>query len=194
MPSFHSRRKSASSVTAIARDPADERVLAARARRRARSAAAGHGVARRRCATGPRSGARGRAAVAASSRRQLYGPDMIVAWRAPTTAGVLVLAAHPDRAGRPTRRRGWPASSPAPTWSRPRTPAGSSASPPTSASPSTGRVVSYFEGNESARTPVLLEALLAGERVLLVTDAGMPSVSDPGYRLVAAAVERGRPR
>src|SRR5205085_11701923 len=54
-----------------------------------------------------------------------------------------------------------------------------------------GRVVSYFEGNESARTPVLLESLLAGERVLLVTDAGMPSVSDPGYRLVAAAVERG---
>ena len=55
----------------------------------------------------------------------------------------------------------------------------------------TGRVVSYFEGNESARTPVLLEALLAGERVLLVTDAGMPSVSDPGYRLVAAAVQAG---
>lgn len=53
----------------------------------------------------------------------------------------------------------------------------------------TGRVVSYFDGNEAARTPVLLEALLAGERVLLVTDAGMPSVSDPGYRLVAAAVE-----
>ncbi len=55
----------------------------------------------------------------------------------------------------------------------------------------TGRVVSYFEGNESSRTPVLVDALLAGERVLLVTDAGMPSVSDPGYRLVAAAVERG---
>jgi 16S rRNA (cytidine1402-2'-O)-methyltransferase len=55
----------------------------------------------------------------------------------------------------------------------------------------TGRVVSYFEGNESARTPVLLEALLAGDRVLLVTDAGMPSVSDPGYRLVAAAVAAG---
>lgn len=52
-----------------------------------------------------------------------------------------------------------------------------------------GRVVSYFEGNEQQRTPALLEALLAGERVLLVTDAGMPSVSDPGYRLVAAAVE-----
>jgi 16S rRNA (cytidine1402-2'-O)-methyltransferase len=54
-----------------------------------------------------------------------------------------------------------------------------------------GRVVSYFEGNESARTPALLEALLAGERVLLVTDAGMPSVSDPGYRLVVAAVDAG---
>jgi 16S rRNA (cytidine1402-2'-O)-methyltransferase len=54
-----------------------------------------------------------------------------------------------------------------------------------------GRVVSYFEGNESARTPELVEALAEGARVLLVTDAGMPSVSDPGYRLVAAAVERG---
>ena len=54
-----------------------------------------------------------------------------------------------------------------------------------------GRVISYFEGNEQARTPTLLEALLAGERVVLVTDAGMPSVSDPGYRLVAAAVEAG---
>ncbi|MGW1890227.1 16S rRNA (cytidine(1402)-2'-O)-methyltransferase [Streptomyces sp. NPDC002004] len=53
-----------------------------------------------------------------------------------------------------------------------------------------GRVVSYFEGNESARTPELVEALADGARVLLVTDAGMPSVSDPGYRLVAAAVER----
>ena len=52
-----------------------------------------------------------------------------------------------------------------------------------------GRVVSYFEGNESARTPALVEAMLAGERVLLVTDAGMPSVSDPGYRLVVAALE-----
>ena len=53
-----------------------------------------------------------------------------------------------------------------------------------------GRVVSYFEGNEAARTPELVEALVSGARVLLVTDAGMPSVSDPGYRLVAAAVER----
>ncbi|WP_405361099.1 16S rRNA (cytidine(1402)-2'-O)-methyltransferase [Kitasatospora sp. NBC_00085] len=51
-----------------------------------------------------------------------------------------------------------------------------------------GRVVSYFEGNEVGRTPELVEALVGGARVLLVTDAGMPSVSDPGYRLVAAAV------
>ena len=54
-----------------------------------------------------------------------------------------------------------------------------------------GRVVSYFEGNEEARTPGLVEELVAGARVLVVTDAGMPSVSDPGYRLVAAAVEHG---
>lgn len=52
----------------------------------------------------------------------------------------------------------------------------------------TGRVVSYFDGNEQRRTPELVEALLGGATVLLVTDAGMPSVSDPGYRLVEAAV------
>ena len=54
-----------------------------------------------------------------------------------------------------------------------------------------GRVVSYFEGNEHIRTESLLESLRKGDRVVLVTDAGMPSVSDPGFRLVAAAVERG---
>ncbi|NGO68298.1 16S rRNA (cytidine(1402)-2'-O)-methyltransferase [Streptomyces boncukensis] len=54
-----------------------------------------------------------------------------------------------------------------------------------------GRLVSYFEGNEAARTPELVRELAGGARVVLVTDAGMPSVSDPGYRLVAAAVERG---
>jgi 16S rRNA (cytidine1402-2'-O)-methyltransferase len=57
----------------------------------------------------------------------------------------------------------------------------------------TGRVVSYFEGNEARRTADLLESLQAGESVLLVTDAGMPSVSDPGYRLVDAAVSAGVP-
>ncbi|HEV7206292.1 MAG TPA: 16S rRNA (cytidine(1402)-2'-O)-methyltransferase [Jatrophihabitans sp.] len=57
----------------------------------------------------------------------------------------------------------------------------------------TGRVVSFFDANESGRVPQLLEALRAGEDVLVVTDAGMPSVSDPGYRLVAAAVAEGLP-
>jgi 16S rRNA (cytidine1402-2'-O)-methyltransferase len=54
-----------------------------------------------------------------------------------------------------------------------------------------GRVTSYFEGNETARTPALVGRMVAGERVVLVTDAGMPSVSDPGYRLVVAAVAAG---
>ncbi len=54
-----------------------------------------------------------------------------------------------------------------------------------------GRIVSFFDGNEQRRVPVLLEALRSGEDVLVVSDAGMPSVSDPGYRLVAAAVAEG---
>jgi 16S rRNA (cytidine1402-2'-O)-methyltransferase len=54
-----------------------------------------------------------------------------------------------------------------------------------------GRVISYFEGNERERTPELLTALTDGKTVVVVTDAGMPSVSDPGYRLVAAAIEAG---
>ena len=54
-----------------------------------------------------------------------------------------------------------------------------------------GRVVSYYDANEASRTPELLDALRTGDRVLVVTDAGMPSVSDPGYRLVVAAVEAG---
>jgi 16S rRNA (cytidine1402-2'-O)-methyltransferase len=53
------------------------------------------------------------------------------------------------------------------------------------------RVVSFFEGNEAKRTPVLLAELAAGRRVVLVCDAGMPSISDPGYRLVVAAVDGG---
>ena len=52
-----------------------------------------------------------------------------------------------------------------------------------------GRVLSFFEGNEQGRVPQLIELLRAGQDVLVVTDAGMPSVSDPGYRLV---VGRGR--
>ena len=56
-----------------------------------------------------------------------------------------------------------------------------------------GRIVSYFEGNEARRTSDLVDALRAGDDVLLVTDAGMPSVSDPGYRIVAAAIEAELP-
>jgi len=55
----------------------------------------------------------------------------------------------------------------------------------------TGRVVSYFEGNEERRTQEMLSALDAGATVALATDAGMPSVSDPGFRLVAAAAAAG---
>ena len=54
-----------------------------------------------------------------------------------------------------------------------------------------GRVVSYFEGNERERTPELIDAIAEGLDVVLVTDAGMPSVADPGFRLVAACVEAG---
>ena len=53
----------------------------------------------------------------------------------------------------------------------------------------TGRVLSYHEHNEAERTLELVERLRDGDRVVVVTDAGMPSVSDPGYRLVSAAVE-----
>ncbi len=55
------------------------------------------------------------------------------------------------------------------------------------------RLVSFFQGNEQRRIPELLEALRAGNHVALVTDGGMPSISDPGYRLVAACVAEGIP-
>ncbi|WNB85099.1 16S rRNA (cytidine(1402)-2'-O)-methyltransferase [Cellulomonas sp. ATA003] len=56
-----------------------------------------------------------------------------------------------------------------------------------------GRVVSYHEHNESARAEELLDVVRGGGTVLVVTDAGMPVVSDPGFRVVAAAVEAGLP-
>ncbi|MBK1785529.1 16S rRNA (cytidine(1402)-2'-O)-methyltransferase [Prauserella cavernicola] len=56
-----------------------------------------------------------------------------------------------------------------------------------------GRVVSFYEDVETARLPRLLDAVREGETVLLVTDAGMPSVSDPGYRLVAACAAEDLP-
>ena len=53
------------------------------------------------------------------------------------------------------------------------------------------QIVSYFDQNEVERQPWLLEQLAEDRDVLLVTDAGMPSVSDPGYRLVDAAIAAG---
>jgi 16S rRNA (cytidine1402-2'-O)-methyltransferase len=56
-----------------------------------------------------------------------------------------------------------------------------------------GRVVTFHETVERSRLPGLVEALTGGATVLLLTDAGMPSVSDPGYTLVRAAVDAGVP-
>ncbi|MGD0704681.1 MAG: 16S rRNA (cytidine(1402)-2'-O)-methyltransferase [Trebonia sp.] len=55
----------------------------------------------------------------------------------------------------------------------------------------TGRVVSYYDVIESRRAEQLVAELGAGKNVLVVTDAGMPGISDPGYRIVAAAVAAG---
>lgn len=54
-----------------------------------------------------------------------------------------------------------------------------------------GRVVSLYEHNEEARSGELVHAAAAGATVLVVTDAGMPAVSDPGYRLVRHAIDAG---
>ena len=53
------------------------------------------------------------------------------------------------------------------------------------------RVLSYHEHNEAARTAELLPRLDAGERIALVSDAGMPGISDPGARIVRAALDAG---
>jgi len=55
------------------------------------------------------------------------------------------------------------------------------------------RLLSYHEHNEAARTAELLPRLEAGERVALVSDAGMPGISDPGARIVRAALDAGVP-
>ncbi|MEV6134927.1 16S rRNA (cytidine(1402)-2'-O)-methyltransferase [Nocardia sp. NPDC051990] len=57
----------------------------------------------------------------------------------------------------------------------------------------TGRVLRFDDHVESAKIPALLDEIERGSTVLLVTDAGMPSVSDPGYRMVVACVERQLP-
>jgi 16S rRNA (cytidine1402-2'-O)-methyltransferase len=56
-----------------------------------------------------------------------------------------------------------------------------------------GRIVSMFDQVEAARVPALLDEIKAGATVLVVSDAGMPLISDPGYRIVAACVEAGVP-
>jgi 16S rRNA (cytidine1402-2'-O)-methyltransferase len=56
-----------------------------------------------------------------------------------------------------------------------------------------GRVVSMFDQVEAARVPALVDEIKAGATVLLVSDAGMPLISDPGYRMVVACVEAGIP-
>ena len=59
--------------------------------------------------------------------------------------------------------------------------------------PITGRVVSLYDRVEAARVPGLVDAITAGATVLVVSDAGMPLISDPGYRLVVACVDAGVP-
>ncbi|AEF34959.1 16S rRNA (cytidine(1402)-2'-O)-methyltransferase [Mycolicibacter sinensis] len=56
-----------------------------------------------------------------------------------------------------------------------------------------GKVVSLFDANEAARVPALLTEMQGGATVLVVSDAGMPLISDPGYRLVVACAEAGLP-
>jgi 16S rRNA (cytidine1402-2'-O)-methyltransferase len=55
------------------------------------------------------------------------------------------------------------------------------------------RLTSYHQHNEARRTAELIEALSAGRSIALITDAGMPGVSDPGHRLLRACIERGLP-
>jgi 16S rRNA (cytidine1402-2'-O)-methyltransferase len=52
----------------------------------------------------------------------------------------------------------------------------------------TARVLSFFEGNEDARTQEVLELLKSGSKVVVVSDAGMPTISDPGFRLMRDAI------
>ncbi len=56
-----------------------------------------------------------------------------------------------------------------------------------------GKVVSLFDQNEQSRVPALVADIAAGATVLVVSDAGMPLINDPGYRLVAACIAAGRP-
>lgn len=55
------------------------------------------------------------------------------------------------------------------------------------------KVVSFFDGNESDRVPALIDAIKAGKKVLLISDAGTPGVSDPGYRLIHQVIAADLP-
>jgi 16S rRNA (cytidine1402-2'-O)-methyltransferase len=57
----------------------------------------------------------------------------------------------------------------------------------------TARIISFFEGNESDRTQEILTLLREGKEVLVVTDAGMPTISDPGFRLMRDAIAEKLP-
>ncbi len=57
----------------------------------------------------------------------------------------------------------------------------------------TKNIVSLFDHNEADRSAGIADAVAAGQRVVLLTDAGMPAVSDPGYRVVREVAERGLP-
>src|SRR6187401_1890479 len=54
-------------------------------------------------------------------------------------------------------------------------------------------LISYHEHNEARRTEELLGRLEAGQKIAIITDAGMPGISDPGHRLLRACIERGLP-
>lgn len=56
-----------------------------------------------------------------------------------------------------------------------------------------GRVISFFEGNEEERTAEILTILNSGSSVLVLSDAGMPTISDPGFRLMRKAISQGIP-
>src|ERR1043165_3843496 len=54
-------------------------------------------------------------------------------------------------------------------------------------------LVSYHEHNEARRTAELIEQIAAGKSVAIISDAGLPGISDPGHRLLRACIERGLP-
>jgi 16S rRNA (cytidine1402-2'-O)-methyltransferase len=55
----------------------------------------------------------------------------------------------------------------------------------------TAKIISFFDGNETARTEEVLSLLQSGKKVLVVSDAGMPTISDPGFRLTRDAIALG---